>query len=68
MAMTPSCTEDIRASEPECGTKTCEAKGVNHVFWPGREPLPMCEPCTDRAKNISAAMGFYLHVEPLNDI
>lgn len=49
----------------ECGTKSCDAAATHRVFWPSREPLPMCELCKNQAETVSSAMGFYLHVEEL---
>ena len=47
----------------ECGTNSCQETASIRMFWPGKEPMPVCVPCADRAKNIAEAMGFYLHME-----
>jgi hypothetical protein len=47
-----------------CSTATCHAVATHRVFWPGRDPLGMCEACARRAQRISAAMGFHLVIEP----
>ena len=41
----------------------CGAPAAARVFWPGREPLPMCERHAGMAKGASNALGMYLHVE-----
>jgi hypothetical protein len=48
----------------ECGTNSCRNKSEFRVFWPGNEPLGLCQPCNDRALGIASAMGFHLHSEP----
>jgi hypothetical protein len=35
------------------------------VFWPGREPLMMCERHASMAVGVSQAMGVYLHTEAI---
>ena len=49
----------------ECGTNECNATAINQIYWPGKPPMPTCEFCTKRARNIAQAMGFYLHVSKL---
>lgn len=49
----------------KCGTTTCNNMASAVVHWPGREPLPMCEPCTTRAIGIGAAMGCTISTTPL---
>jgi hypothetical protein len=50
---------------PICGQQTCDESATHRVFWPGRDPINACLNCADKAKGISAAMGFHLVVEPL---
>jgi len=47
-----------------CSTATCHATATHRVFWPGRDPLGMCEACARRAQRISASMSFHLVIEP----
>ncbi len=47
-----------------CSTVQCNADAVGTVYWPGAE-LTMCAACIARAKEVAAAMGFVLSVEPL---
>lgn len=49
----------------KCGQKTCNAEATCRFFWPGNPPLPSCEPCKERALAAAKAMGFFLHVEPI---
>ena len=51
----------------KCGQKTCEKEATSQMFWPGNPPLPVCESCKLKALGIAAAMGFYLHVEMLQN-
>ena len=54
-------------TEGQCQQTDCDVKSTHRVFWPGREPMELCMKCADRAKGVSMAMGFYLHMEPLGD-
>ena len=57
----------VRMPTETCGQQSCKEQAVYRGFWPGRAPLPLCQSCKDKAESISEAMGFYLHVEPLDD-
>jgi hypothetical protein len=48
-----------------CCQETCAEPATVRVFWPGKPPLPMCSDHAKGARMISAAMGVYLHTEPL---
>lgn len=48
-----------------CSSNNCDDDATQRVFWPGKEPLPMCYKHVQGAINVSNAMGFYLHVEQL---
>lgn len=49
----------------KCGTKTCSNEAVAKVYWPGQDPMPVCQSCGQRATNVASALGFHLVVEPL---
>lgn len=49
----------------KCNQTTCSDPAIARVFWPGREPLPMCLEHALKAKGISQVMGFHLPIEPL---
>lgn len=53
------------SEELKCGQQTCNEPATCQLFWPSEPPLPSCDLCAKKAKNISAAMGFYLHIEPI---
>ena len=46
-----------------CGTESCEQRSTHNVYWPGREPMTMCEEHTAWAKTVAEAMSFHLHVQ-----
>lgn len=48
-----------------CESADCEGLVTWRVMWPGRPPVLMCGPCKDKALATSAAMGFKLHAEPM---
>ncbi len=52
----------------ECGQKNCETPATSRMFWPSQPPSPVCDPCKQKALGIAQAMGFYLHIEPLDDV
>lgn len=47
----------------KCQTQSCNSDAVARVFWPGREPMPMCAICAARAKTVASAIGCYVHAE-----
>ena len=47
--------------------RVCGAPATQRVFWPGREPLLMCEAHAERARGVSNAMSFYLAQQPVSD-
>lgn len=51
----------------KCGSSKCDGVAIAKVYWPGSEPIPMCEPCASRARGVGDAMGFKVPVEPLTD-
>lgn len=51
--------------ESKNGDAACETDAAFRVFWPGASPLDMCALCALRAQQVSAAMSFHLHIEPL---
>ncbi len=59
----------MECEQSKCLSAAPEADGaqkpqaVRLVYWPGRAPIAMCGPCTDRALKIAMAMGLYLHCE-----
>jgi len=50
-----------------CGQSSCNNRAQERMFWPGRDPVPICETCKAAAENIANAMGFYLYFEALLD-
>lgn len=48
-----------------CLTEKCEGKPRNTVWWPGKEPAPMCDACAYKAQAVGAAMGFRVPCEPI---
>ena len=50
-----------------CGSENCQEEAVARAFWPGKEPIYFCPACLTRARNVAVAMGFYLHVEVLDN-
>ena len=46
-----------------CETNDCTKPATARVFWPSRPPYSLCMLCTERARGVSEAMGFYLHIE-----
>lgn len=52
-------------SAPLCATESCSSAPRIRIFWPGRDPQGMCDPCAARAQDIASGMGFRLHTEPL---
>lgn len=49
-----------------CESSDCSEMAVAAVYWPGKEnPLRLCERCAARARNIGAAIGCLVAVEPL---
>jgi hypothetical protein len=51
----------------KCGQANCEKPATHRMFWPGSEPLPICEDCKPKAERIAGAMGFHLHFEDLKE-
>ena len=48
-----------------CETAECNDTAVARVFWPGAEPLAMCQPCTNRAERVAATVGVHIPTEAL---
>ena len=48
-----------------CESNGCENEATDRVFWPGKEPLAMCNVCKDRALLIADALGMHLHTEAI---
>ncbi len=44
---------------------TCGAPATHRVYWPGREPLDMCERHARRALTVADTMGFALVVNEI---
>jgi hypothetical protein len=57
---------DENLAGPKCGSADCDADAMCRVSWPGREPLNMCSPCTDRARAVATALGFQLPTQHLD--
>lgn len=51
--------------EQKFETEQCPNEAKARMFWPGNEPLYICDRCAAGAKNIANAMGFYLHFEEI---
>ena len=49
------------------GTSACSNPAAFRMFWPGTAPKPICAECAEKAQRISGAMGFYLHLEPVEE-
>lgn len=54
----------VEEQRPKCGTKPCNERATQRVYWPG-QMIDLCEDCTRRAKKIAANLEFSLTVEPL---
>ncbi len=52
----------MQPGEPRCGLPATQA-----VFWPGREPLLMCEAHAEIARNVGMAMGCYIAQQPVTE-
>lgn len=50
----------------ECTQSNCENSAAFRMFWPGKPPTFVCNPCRERALGIAGAMGFHVHIEPIN--
>lgn len=50
-----------------CGQRDCAEPATDRMFWPGAEPKLVCAPHAQAARNIGAAIGCYIHIEPLAD-
>ncbi len=48
-----------------CSQVVCTETATVRMFWPGKQCSPLCPTCADRAKDVAAALGFELVVEPL---
>lgn len=49
----------------ECEQEICKGTASHRVFWPGRIPLLVCEPCKDKVVGIGQSMGCLIHTEPM---
>jgi hypothetical protein len=47
----------------KCGQKACNEEAVQRMYWPGRDPMQVCNKCGLRAGAIANAMGFYLALD-----
>lgn len=52
----------------KCGSAKCEGVAIAKVYWPGNEPIPMCQKCADRARGVADVMGFHLPIEKLQTV
>ena len=50
-----------------CGQELCMKKATHAMYWPGAGRSLLCDEHKRRAEWIAEAMGFELHVEPLNE-
>jgi hypothetical protein len=46
---------------------TCNEKASHRAFWPGCEPIDICQKHVVQLRNVAAALGFYCHTEPVDD-
>jgi hypothetical protein len=49
-------------------TQKCGAVALVRVFWPGKEPIPMCVDHAEQAKHVADMMGFHLPLQPAGGI
>ena len=64
----PRCDHDgIDTCSQIKGTSACSNPAAFRMFWPGTAPKPICAECAEKAQRISCAMGFYLHLEPVEE-
>lgn len=47
--------------------RACGKPATQRVFWPGREPILMCEEHADGARKVGAAIGCYIAQQPVNE-
>ncbi len=47
------------------GGGVCSLVATHRMFWPGHEPISVCEAHKKQALEIAEAMGFTLHMEPV---
>jgi hypothetical protein len=45
----------------------CERPVTHRRFWPGKAPDFVCENHAEDTKDIGASIGWYIHVEPVED-
>ena len=46
-----------------CQTSDCQIDATHRLFWPGKEPLAVCQRHQEWALEVAKAMSFYLHTE-----
>ncbi len=49
-----------------CEQVGCDVDAVARMYWPGHPPTLLCFLHELKAVTLADAMGFYLHVEPLD--
>lgn len=49
----------------ECEQAICKGTASHRVFWPGRPPLLVCDPCKDKALGVGQAIGLFVYTEPM---
>lgn len=49
----------------QCGQIDCCSEATFRMYWPGGQPLLVCDMHREAAAKIVRAMGLYLHVEKL---
>jgi len=45
--------------------RQCGKEATSRIYWPGREPILCCYLHAAQAMNVAAAIGLYLHREPV---
>lgn len=55
-----------QVERPACESVKCGMPAMAEVFWPGKEPLKMCNTCVARARGVMAALGYHVVVRPLS--
>lgn len=57
----------MKCQQTHISGEICNQDAKYLMFWPGNEPLHICEVGKEQTNNIASAMGFHCHIEEITD-